>query len=100
MNDFYFMATGAYAVTNEKGSTMHDQINPDYYQSENIELIDVIESFYLDFHSAQVLKYIVRAGKKTNDRITDLRKAKWYLDRLIINEIRETDKQKQEEIKL
>lgn len=61
-----------------------DPINhPSHYQSKSgIEVIDVIEAFDLGFHSGNAIKYILRAGKK-GDRIEDLRKAQWYLDREI-----------------
>jgi len=58
-----------------------DLINsPDHYQSDNIEAIDVIESFDLNFNLGNVIKYILRADKKGN-RKQDLQKAQWYLNR-------------------
>ena len=63
------------------------QINhPDYYQGNNCthEAIEVIEAHGLGFHLGNVLKYILRAGKKnTEDELTTLNKAKWYLERYI-----------------
>src|SRR5699024_1468161 len=58
--------------------------NPSHYQTESgIEAIEVIEAFFPDsFHLASVFKYIARAGKKGN-RLEDLRKAAWYLQREI-----------------
>lgn len=56
--------------------------HPEHYQSKNLEVIDVIESFELNFSLGNVIKYILRAGKKHN-RIEDLQKAKWYLEREI-----------------
>ena len=48
------------------------------------EAISVIEEWDLGFHLGNVVKYISRAGKKPNqDKISDLRKARWYLDRYI-----------------
>jgi len=48
------------------------------------EAISVIEEWNLGFHLGNVVKYISRAGKKPNQEIiSDLRKAKWYLDRFI-----------------
>jgi hypothetical protein len=55
--------------------------HPAHYQSEGgIEVIDVIESFGLNFHRGNALKYLLRAGKK-GDAATCLGKAKWYIDR-------------------
>lgn len=55
--------------------------HPDHYQSKSgIEVIDVIEAFNLSFSLGNVIKYILRAGKK-DERIQELLKAKWYLER-------------------
>lgn len=48
------------------------------------ESIKVIEAWELGFHLGNTVKYIARAGKK-GDRLTDLKKARWYLDREISN---------------
>ena len=62
---------------------MDDPVNhPPHYTHGEIETIDVIEDWNLDYHLGNCIKYISRAGKK-GDLITDLRKAKWYLDRYI-----------------
>lgn len=48
------------------------------------EAISVIEEWNLGFHLGNVVKYISRAGKKPDqDTISDLKKARWYLDRFI-----------------
>ena len=46
------------------------------------DLIDVIASYELNFNRGNVLKYVVRAGKKDNE-IQDLEKALDYLEREI-----------------
>lgn len=62
---------------------MSDSVNhPDHYQGQGIEVIDIIDSFDLDFYRGNIVKYILRADKKGNE-IKDLHKAKWYLDKLI-----------------
>lgn len=48
------------------------------------EAIKVIEAWNLDFCLGNTVKYISRAGKKGN-RLEDLKKARWYLDREIAN---------------
>lgn len=48
------------------------------------EAIKVIEAWGLDFSLGNAVKYISRAGKK-GDRVEDLRKAQWYLQRAIDN---------------
>lgn len=56
-----------------------------YGGKDNIyEVIKVIEAWQLDFHLGLVIKYIPRAGKKSqNTEIQDLQKALWYLQRKI-----------------
>jgi CO dehydrogenase/acetyl-CoA synthase alpha subunit len=46
------------------------------------DLIDVIASYDLNFNRGNVLKYVVRAGRKDNE-IQDLEKALDYLEREI-----------------
>jgi hypothetical protein len=47
------------------------------------EAIKVIEAWGLGFHLGNAVKYIARAGKKDNDTLVDLKKAQWYLNRII-----------------
>lgn len=49
------------------------------------EAIKVIEAWGLGFCLGNALKYLSRAGKK-GDRLEDLRKARWYIDREIQRE--------------
>ena len=54
----------------------------DYYQGDYV--MEVIEKFSLGFRLGNVVKYVLRAGKKKgNTTLKDLKKAKWYLDREI-----------------
>ena len=60
--------------------------NPEHYggKQNTYEAIKVIESWDLNFHLGNVVKYISRAGKKDKNKLKeDLEKAKWYLDRFI-----------------
>lgn len=43
------------------------------------EAIKVIDAWGLGFCLGNAVKYIARAGKK-DDRLEDLKKARWYLD--------------------
>jgi len=56
--------------------------HPDHYQSNKFEVIDIIEDFDLGFHLGNVIKYVLRAGKKDAVK-QELEKARWYLDRYI-----------------
>ena len=60
--------------------------HPLYYGGKEnpTEAIKVIESWNLNFHLGNVVKYISRAGKKDpSTSIEDLKKAQWYLNRYI-----------------
>jgi hypothetical protein len=59
---------------------MSDPISPDHYQYPGFEVIDLTEQ--LNFCRGNVVKYVARAGRKT-DELEDLYKARWYLDREI-----------------
>jgi len=63
----------------------NDPVNhPSHYTDGKIEVIDFIEDKKLNFHLANAVKYISRAGKKDPGKeIEDLEKARWYLDRYI-----------------
>ena len=56
--------------------------HPDHYGGADnpYEAIKVIEAWDLGFCLGNAVKYIARAGKK-GDRINDLKKAIWYLQR-------------------
>jgi len=58
-----------------------------YYGSGATEAIKVIEDWGLGFSLGNAVKYIARAGKKTPDKIKDLKKALWYIEREIKNEM-------------
>lgn len=68
-------------------SNQHDAVNsPLHYTQGGIETIDYIEAKLSDeefggYCRGNILKYISRAPDKNG--LEDLRKARWYLDRLI-----------------
>lgn len=65
------------------GNIKHDAVNhPSHYTRGKIEVIDFIEDQQLPYHLGNVIKYIARAGYK-GDKLEDLKKARWYLDRYI-----------------
>lgn len=65
---------------------IHDAVNhPSHYTRGKIEVIDFIEDQQLPYHLGNVVKYVARAGYK-GDKLEDLKKARWYLDRYI-NEV-------------
>ena len=76
---------GCRSLANHPDTVVRDPINrPEHYvTAAGIESIDVIEAFGLGFHLGNVFKYMARAGRKTPDKIVDLMKARWYLDREI-----------------
>lgn len=57
--------------------------HPPHYNRGKIEVIDFIDDQGLDFYRGNVVKYICREGKLGVSVVDDLKKARWYLDRLI-----------------
>lgn len=59
--------------------------HPSHYGGDSTyETIKVIEAWDLNFNLGNTVKYISRAGKKKGSTtLTDLEKARWYLDRQI-----------------
>ena len=57
--------------------------HPDHYNQGRIEVIDAIEDWDLNFFFFFVVKYVARHRHK-GEPLEDLKKAKWYLDRLIL----------------
>ena len=68
-----------------------DSVNhPSHYGGKDnpYEAIKVIRAWDLGFSLGNAIKYIARAGKKDPDkRIEDLRKALWYIQEEIDNEL-------------
>ena len=75
---------------------MSDNVNhPIHYNTGKIESIDYIEDVltpeeYRGFIKGNIIKYISREKHKNGDE--DLKKAKWYLDRLIDKLKKQEDK--------
>lgn len=78
------MSTGSTKVT----TVNVDMVNqPPHYTDGGIEVIDYLKAKlttagFQGFLQGNVLKYVSRAGKK-KDCLEDLRKARWYLDKLV-----------------
>ena len=65
----------------EDSSTIN---HPFHYKSKdgNLEVLDIIEAFDLNFNLGNVIKYVIRKGKKGSDT-ENLSKAIFYLQREI-----------------
>jgi hypothetical protein len=64
--------------------TTSNPIRPNHYACDEegvIECIDYIESHAFDFLEGNVIKYVTRYQNKNGTE--DLKKAQWYLERLI-----------------
>jgi len=73
---------------------MKDQINhPSHYTTGKIEVIDFILDQKLDFLGGNVVKYLCRAPHK-GKKLEDLKKAQWYLNRLINEESKSMEAKK------
>lgn len=66
---------------------MKDNINPDHYKQGKVECIDALEAATVNktgieaVCTSNIIKYLWRYEAKNG--IEDVKKAKWYLDRLI-----------------
>ena len=66
-----------------EGIARREAVNhPPHYNQGNIEVIDAIEDWGLDFNAGNVVKYVARHQHKA-EPLEDLKKARWYLDRII-----------------
>jgi methyl coenzyme M reductase subunit C-like uncharacterized protein (methanogenesis marker protein 7) len=61
---------------------MQDNTNPTHYKS-SIQPIDFIDANQLDFYEGNIVKYVTRWKHKNG--LEDLKKAQWYLQRLVNN---------------
>lgn len=56
------------------------QVGGTHYQEMPIMPFEIIDAFELDYYSGNVLKYLLRAGRKPGvDAAEDLKKAQHYL---------------------
>lgn len=72
----------AYDVSPNRELTQEQRINhpPHYTQHPSgVECITVVE--HMGFNVGNAIKYLWRAGLKTEDAIEDLKKARWYVSR-------------------
>ena len=60
-------------------------IQPEYYKAGEHDVIAFCQYHNLDFCTGNVIKYLVRAGKK-GEILPDLFKAREYLERIINNQ--------------
>tara|TARA_R100001126_G_C4864189_1_gene169200 strand:+ start:773 stop:979 length:207 start_codon:yes stop_codon:yes gene_type:complete len=61
-----------------------EKVNHPEHYNKGIEVIDFIDSWNMDFSTGNIIKYVSRHKHKDNP-LEDLKKAKWYIERLINN---------------
>ena len=63
---------------------MNTQIE-EFDMNENLEILQIIEEWKLDFHIGNAVKHILSSGKKEteDEELEDLKSASWYLTRKI-----------------
>lgn len=66
--------------------------HPEHYTKGGIEVHDFISAWSMDFDTGNVIKYVTRAPYK-NNKLEDLKKARWYLNK----SIEEAEKEKKHE---
>lgn len=83
LRELIVMVSSMISMCDDASTSPVQETRPLYYGREDgIEVIDVIEDWRLGFHLGNVLKYLVRAGKK-GSKISDLKKARWYAERFL-----------------
>jgi hypothetical protein len=72
-----------------RGNALHYEATGEY------DLIDIISDYKLNFNRGNVLKYVIRAGRK-DDELQDLNKALDYIQREIayVRELRDEELEK------
>ena len=65
---------------------MKDLYGPSYYKRGSMDVWDFIRDQDLNFHLGNAIKYVCRAGHKTDSKIQDLEKAIHYLKNELDNE--------------
>ncbi len=61
--------------------THTDNVNPSHYKQGNIEVIEFILDQNLNYMDGNVVKYITRYKHKNG--LEDLKKARWYINKII-----------------
>ncbi len=75
-----------------EGYTLMNIISPNYYKRGKIEVTDFILDQSMSFLEGNIVKYLVRHKEKSG--INDLRKARWYLDKLIEEQLKHGEENK------
>ncbi len=70
------------AKTDHQDALRERQVGGDHYRQHEIQPWDVIDAYGLSFYEGNVLKYLLRR-KQDTDRLTDLQKARHYLEKCI-----------------
>ena len=78
------------AKTDHQDALRERQVGGDHYRQHEIQPWDVIDAYGLLFYEGNVLKYLLRR-KVDTDRLTDLQKARHYLDKCIDLEIAQSE---------
>ena len=66
-----------------------DVINPNHYKQGNIEVIDFILDQKMSYLEGNIIKYVSRY--KFKNGIEDLEKARWYLEKLYVLKLEESE---------
>ncbi len=61
---------------------MSDAINPSHYKQGNIQVIDFILDQEMTYVEGNIIKYVSRY--KFKNGLEDLKKAQWYLNKLML----------------
>jgi len=68
-------------ITREQKMKVVDRINPNHYKQGEIEVIDFILDQDFSYLEGNIIKYVSRYKYKNG--LEDLKKAQWYLNKLV-----------------
>jgi hypothetical protein len=61
--------------------TDNNIIKPSYYNKTSMSVSDIVDEYELNFNKGNIIKYVLRSGKKSKDtEVQDLEKAKRYIE--------------------
>jgi len=83
MNERYSKARHKAEIDGTWGGEKDNINQPEHYTLGKIEVYDFITAWELSFTEGNIIKYVVRSPYK-GKRLDDLKKAQWYLNKLIV----------------
>lgn len=69
---------------NDAAAAVEDKVNhPNHYNDHPSGVECIVVTEHMSFNNGNAIKYLWRAGLKSDDEVEDLQKAQWYIQREI-----------------